>query len=131
LGFSPDPGVFRRIRDIVAVAHARGAIVLNTARGGVVDEEALASRIRSGHLAGAGVDVFSTEPPGDSPLRELDRCVLTPHLGAHTTEAMRRMAVGAAEAIVAVLEGGERPHVVNPAVLTDGRSRDGGRDVAP
>jgi D-3-phosphoglycerate dehydrogenase len=65
-----------------------GAFLINCARGGIVDEQALADAIRTGKLAGAAVDVFSKEPPPpDNPLLSLEQCVLTPHLGASTTEA--------------------------------------------
>lgn len=68
-----------------------GAILINTARGQLVDEEALAAAIRDGWLGGAGLDVFSPEPPVGSPLLALDRVVLTPHLGGQTHEALRAM----------------------------------------
>lgn len=73
----------------------RGAFVINAARGGVLDELALASALRTGHVAGAGLDVFAQEPPAlDDPLLTIDTCVLSPHsasLGAHTIELMTRM----------------------------------------
>ncbi len=73
----------------------RGAFVINAARGGVLDEVALASALRTGHVAGAGLDVFAQEPPrSDDPLLTIDTCVLSPHsasLGAHTIERMTRM----------------------------------------
>ncbi len=73
----------------------RGAFVINAARGGVLDEVALASALRTGHVAGAGLDVFAQEPPAsDDPLLTIDTCVFSPHsasLGAHTIERMTRM----------------------------------------
>jgi D-3-phosphoglycerate dehydrogenase len=73
----------------------RGAFVINAARGGVLDEIALASALRAGHVAGAGLDVFAQEPPAsDDPLLSIDTCVFSPHsasLGAHTIERMTRM----------------------------------------
>lgn len=84
----------------------RGAYLVNCARGGVVDEEALASSLRAGHLAGAALDVFETEPlPADDPLTAMENVLLTPHMAAHTQESLDRMAIDAAEGIVAVLQG--------------------------
>lgn len=80
-----------------------GAIVLNVARGGVVDEEALSQALRSGHLGGAGVDVFDAEPPFESPLLAAPRTVLTPHLGASTAEAQVRVAVETAQKVLEAL----------------------------
>nr|WP_244644856.1 NAD(P)-dependent oxidoreductase [Frigoribacterium sp. CFBP 8766] len=69
-----------------------GAVVVNTSRGGIVDEEALVSALESGHLAGAGLDVTSVEPlPGDHSLRHRPDVVLTPHVGGQTREAMSRV----------------------------------------
>ncbi|ROP77425.1 D-3-phosphoglycerate dehydrogenase/(S)-sulfolactate dehydrogenase [Frigoribacterium sp. PhB107] len=69
-----------------------GAVVVNTSRGGVVDEEALVAALESGYLAGAGLDVTSVEPlPGDHPLRHRPDVVLTPHVGGQTREAMSRV----------------------------------------
>jgi D-3-phosphoglycerate dehydrogenase len=69
-----------------------GAVVVNTSRGGIVDEEALVAALASGHLAGAGLDVTSVEPlPGDHPLRHRPDVVLTPHVGGQTREAMSRV----------------------------------------
>ena len=64
-----------------------GAFVLNVARGGILDEAAVADALRSGHLGGAGIDVFETEPPTGSPLLDAPNTLLTPHLGASTAEA--------------------------------------------
>ncbi len=91
-----------------------GARLINCARGGIVDEQALADALRSGKLAGAAVDVFSKEPPPpDNPLLSLENCVVTPHLGASTTEAQVNVAVDVAEQIVSVLQGGPARSAVN------------------
>jgi D-3-phosphoglycerate dehydrogenase / 2-oxoglutarate reductase len=85
----------------------KGAILINTSRGAVVDEAALIDALRSGHLGGAGLDVFTTEPtPGDNPLFQFDNVVLTPHMAAHTDDALKAMSM-VAEDILRVLEGKE------------------------
>ena len=83
-----------------------GQILVNAARGGVVDEHALVDALRNGPLRAAGLDVFEQEPPEDSPLFELPNVVLTPHLGASTSEAQARAGTDVAEAVLAVLRGG-------------------------
>src|SRR5688500_17334019 len=91
-----------------------GAFVLNVARGGIVDEQALADSLASGHLAGAAVDVFSTEPmPPDNPLRLAPNVVLTPHLGASTAEAQDRVGLEMAEQVLMALAGVTPPYAVN------------------
>ncbi len=83
----------------------KSAILLNVARGGIVDEQALADALREGRIAGAGIDVFENEPPVGSPLLEAPNLTLTPHLGASTAEAQVRVAVEAAQAVIDVLDG--------------------------
>jgi D-3-phosphoglycerate dehydrogenase len=90
-----------------------GMRIINTARGGIVDEEALAGAISSGHLGGAGIDVFATEPTTVSPLFELDPVVVTPHLGASTLEAQDKAGITIAEQVVLALAGEFVPFAVN------------------
>jgi D-3-phosphoglycerate dehydrogenase len=85
-----------------------GSILIQTSRGGVVDEDALVAALRSGHLAGAGIDVYETEPPPeDHPFFSMEEVVLTPHTAALTEQAMRRMALDAARGILDVLGGAD------------------------
>ncbi len=96
----------------------RGAILLNVARGGVVAEAAVADALRSGHLAGAGVDVFEHEPPTDSPLLAAPNTLLTPHLGASTAEAQVAVAEEVADQVLDVLAGRSARYAVNAPLLT-------------
>ncbi len=99
------------------------AFLLNVARGGVVDESALADALAGGTIAGAAVDVFSTEPPVGSPLLAAPHAVLTPHLGASTVEAQVRVAVEAAQQVVDVLEGRPARYAVNAPLLAPETAR--------
>lgn len=90
------------------------AILINIARGELVDEAALAEYLQLGRIAGAGVDVFSTEPPQDSPLLAIESVLATPHIGAYTLEAMNRMDVKCAETVCQVFEGELPVNVLNP-----------------
>jgi D-3-phosphoglycerate dehydrogenase / 2-oxoglutarate reductase len=90
-----------------------GARLVNTARGGIVDEAALAKAVESGHLGGAALDVFSEEPTTQSPLFALDRVVVTPHLGASTAEAQDKAGVAIAEQLILALTGQFVPNAVN------------------
>ncbi|MDT5137025.1 MAG: D-3-phosphoglycerate dehydrogenase / 2-oxoglutarate reductase [Mycobacterium sp.] len=90
-----------------------GVIIVNAARGGLVDEAALADAITSGHVRGAGLDVFGTEPCTDSPLFELPQVVVTPHLGASTAEAQDRAGTDVAESVRLALAGEFVPDAVN------------------
>jgi len=92
-----------------------GIRIVNTSRGGIVDEDALCDAIRSGAVGGAALDVFAMEPPGASPLFELDRVVVTPHLGASTEEAQDKAGVTIAEQVVLALAGDFVPFAVNLA----------------
>src|SRR5262249_10232779 len=95
----------------------RGARVLNCARGGILNEEALAEALRSGHLAGAALDVFVHEPPGEHPLLKLPNVVATPHLGASTTEAQEAVAQEAAQLLIDFLTKGMVQFAVNMAAV--------------
>lgn len=96
----------------------RGVRIINCARGGIVDEEALADAIESGHVAGAAVDVFVNEPPGDLRLVKLPGVLCTPHLGASTDEAQELVAVEAAEIMTAFMVRNEVRHAVNMAPVS-------------
>ncbi|MBI3216415.1 MAG: phosphoglycerate dehydrogenase [Mycobacterium sp.] len=90
-----------------------GVIIVNAARGGLIDEQALADAVISGHVAAAGLDVFSTEPCTDSPLFELPQVVVTPHLGASTAEAQDRAGTDVAASVRLALAGEFVPDAVN------------------
>ncbi len=90
-----------------------GAVLVNTARGGVVDTDALIDALKSGHLGGAGLDVYPDEPNVPDALKELKHVVLTPHIGTNTYEARRGMAQAAAERILCVKEGRRPQNIVN------------------
>lgn len=90
-----------------------GVVIVNAARGGLVDEAALADAVRSGHVRAAGLDVFSKEPCTDSPLFELPQVVVTPHLGASTEEAQDRAGTDVAASVKLALAGEFVPDAVN------------------
>ena len=93
--------------------------VVNVSRGGVIDEEALATALREGSIAGAAIDVFETEPlPGDSPLLAAPNLVITPHLGASTAEAQVSVAVEVANALRVALADGDLTGALNAGQLT-------------
>lgn len=95
-----------------------GVRILNVARGGIIDEAALVAAVESGHVAGAAIDVFETEPlAADSPLRTHPNIILTPHLGASTVEAQERVAVNAAQQVVDVLCGRPARYAVNAPII--------------
>jgi D-3-phosphoglycerate dehydrogenase len=105
---------------IDAAAFARmkkGAIFVSTARGGIHDEVALVQAMQSGHIAGAGLDVWDQEPPPlDHPLLAMDNVYATFHTAGVTHEARRNVASIAAEQIVALLAGERPPRLINPEV---------------
>lgn len=92
------------------------AFLINTARGGLIDESALYKALIEKQIAGAALDVFIEEPPLGSPLLNLDNLVITPHIGAHTQEAIERMGVMAAQNVVLTLQGGLPLHRVRHRV---------------
>src|SRR5215203_5756284 len=104
-------------RDAIAKLK-KGSIVLNVARGGIVDEAAVADALRSGHLGGAGIDVFEHEPPAESPLLDAPHTLLTPHLGASTAEAQVLVAEEVADQVLDVLAGRSARYAVNAPLLT-------------
>ena len=98
----------------------KGAMLINCARGGIVNEDDLYEALKSGHLAGAAMDVFGTEPPGQIPLMELPNFICTPHLGASTKEAQENVARDVAEQITRYLLHGTVKNAVNvPSVSSE------------
>jgi len=95
-----------------------GVMIVNCARGGIVNESDLYDAMKSGKVAGAALDVFETEPPDDSPLMEFDRFICTPHLGASTKEAQINVAVAVADQIINYLKDGTIVNAVNVPSVT-------------
>ncbi len=95
-----------------------GVLLLNVARGGIIDEADLAQALRDGRVAGAGIDVYTAEPPTDNPLLDAPNTLLTPHLGASTAEAQVAVAEEVAEQILEVLDGRSARYAVNAPLLT-------------
>lgn len=96
----------------------KGVRIINCARGGIVDEEALADALESGHVAGAALDVFMTEPPENTRLISLPGLLATPHLGASTDEAQELVAVEAGDIIAGFLTRNEVRHAINMAPVS-------------
>ncbi|HHB90326.1 MAG TPA: phosphoglycerate dehydrogenase [Anaerolineae bacterium] len=97
-----------------------GARLINTSRGGVIDERALLAALDSGQLAGAALDVFTQEPlPPDSPLRTHPRVVLTPHIGGSTTEAQFQVALDAAQQVIDVLHDRPARYAINAPLIPE------------
>jgi D-3-phosphoglycerate dehydrogenase len=92
------------------------AILVNTARGAIVDEEALADALEAGRIFGAGLDVYATEPPTQSRLLRCERAVTMPHVSSNTPGALLAMGNGVVDAIIAVFEGRRPEYCVNPEV---------------
>lgn len=108
----------RNLLDAERIATMKpGAVLVNTARGGIVDERALAEALVRGDLYAAGIDVFEREPlPADNPLVHLPNVILTPHIGSATTLTRARMADLAVDNLIAALTGQPMPHCVNSEV---------------
>jgi len=97
-----------------------GVRIINVARGGVIDEQALIEALRQGIVAGAALDVFECEPPGEHPLLRMPQVIVTPHLGASTQEAQVQVSYEVADQIVTVLQGGAPRTALNaPVVLPE------------
>ena len=112
VGLSDDT---RHLIDGAALARMKpSAFLVNTARGGLIDEDALAEALQSGRLSGAAADAFEHEPPGASPLLAIESFLPTPHLGAATAEATARMGSMATRNALDVLQGRTPEHVVVP-----------------
>jgi D-3-phosphoglycerate dehydrogenase len=102
----------------------KGVRIINCARGGIINENDLYAALKSGMVAGAALDVFEKEPPGDNPLLTLDNVICTPHLGAATQEAQENVAVAVAEQVADYLMNGVIRHAVNfPSVPAEQVSR--------
>jgi len=101
--------VFRRMKPT--------AYLINTARGPVIDEAALASALEQGHLAGAALDVMEQEPPSGSPLFGRDNVIVTPHTSYYSEESLIDLQTKAAEEVVRVLSGQTPRNAVNPEVI--------------
>ena len=96
----------------------RGAILVNTSRGQVVDEASLCQVLREGHLRGAGLDVFINEPtPKDNPLLKLSNIVIGPHIGSASISTREKMGEMCAENVIAVFKGEHPPNIVNLEAL--------------
>ena len=101
-----------------------GAVLVNAARGGIVDEAALADALAEGRLAGAALDVFAREPlEAGSPLLSAPNLVLTPHIGSASVATRQRMAELAVDNLLAGLEGRPMPHCANPEFAAAGGGR--------
>ena len=95
----------------------QGAILINTSRGGLVDQDAVFAALRSGRLGGAGLDVFAEEPPGAVALEGVPNLVCSAHMGGLSHESIGRMTASATESVLAVLRGEKPSTVINPEVL--------------
>jgi len=99
-------------RDTIAMM-PDNSIIVNTSRGGIIDEDDAYEALKSGKLLGLGLDAFAIEPPVGSPLFDLDNVVVTPHTGAHTKEATQNMAIASVQNLIDILSGNDCPFIVN------------------
>jgi D-3-phosphoglycerate dehydrogenase / 2-oxoglutarate reductase len=107
------PGGGSAVVDAAFLSRMRpGAVLINTARGDLLDEQAVASALVEGRLAAAAVDVLASEPATSSPLLAAPNAIVTPHVAAQTTQAIDRMGMMAAEEVVRVLAGDAPRHPV-------------------
>jgi phosphoglycerate dehydrogenase-like enzyme len=112
-------------RDVIRAMKPSG-ILINAARGAIVDEEALIEALRDGHLAGAGLDVYDPEPPApDNALFEFEQVVVTPHVASFTEDGRRRMSFTVVEDILRVLRGDQPEYLANPEVWSRRRGAPG------
>jgi D-3-phosphoglycerate dehydrogenase len=105
------------INDASIATMKDGVRIINCARGGIIDEQALYRGLVSGKIGGAALDVYEHEPPTDSPLTELDQVIMTPHLGASTVEAQVNVAISVAKQCLSVLSGGSAKSAVNAPMI--------------
>lgn len=108
----------RHLIDAAAIAAMKpGALLINTARGPLVDQDALFAALRAGRLGGAGLDVFTEEPPGAATLAGVPNLVCSAHMAGLSHESIRRMTLSATDSVIAVLAGEKPATVINPEVL--------------
>jgi D-3-phosphoglycerate dehydrogenase len=118
------PETFHMIADQELEVVKSGAVLINTCRGKVVDEQALYRALSSGRLAGAGLDVLETEPPAaDNPLLSCSNAIVTPHAAWYSEQSTERLKEQGMEEVVRVLNGARPRYVVNPEVLFPGKRR--------
>lgn len=98
------------------------ALLINAARGGIVNEDDLYNALKNNVIAGAGIDVFENEPPTNSPLLELDNVVLTPHTAAFTHDALNNMSVGVVDQLIEYAKGNKPTYTVNPEVFDSAKA---------